>query len=367
MKSVDQLFEALYRRPFYGGSYYDRLHVKTLGQSYDYDLDLLLSIPKKASPTLIRSLIPGHIKLQVQNVSWFETSSVYTKFKKIFLDDHNFLITDKALRWMESVVQKSFNRLLLLPFVTSYLLVGAKEFPIRFSKSGPALTLHVGVGDCTLDVDLVISFVFTKDEWPHDSPNPYSKYLSCGGSSCFNEFFIVAKKPKDVPDYVLPERHWRLSFQEQERQLIANKGRLKPVGRLLKKLKKKQQHDKIASYYIKTVLLFMVEQRSDAFWQQSLSHVFLDALETYTKYIRNKKIPYYWNEEYNLIGHVDHRTLTNFADKLENIIEDIKRNPDEPYTVVDYLLNVWERAQFFVEELVENKPEDEEQSSCTLL
>jgi hypothetical protein len=56
------------------------------------------------------------------------------------------------------------------------------------------------------------------------------------GSSCFNEFFIVAKKPKDVPDYVLPERHWRLSFQEQERQLIANKGRLKPVDRLLKVL-----------------------------------------------------------------------------------------------------------------------------------
>jgi hypothetical protein len=133
MKSVDQLFEALYRRPFYGGSYYDRLHVKTLGQSYDYDLDLLLSIPKKASPTLIRSHIPGHIKLQVQNVSWFETketSSIYPKFKKIFLDDDNFLITDKALRWMESVVQKSFNRLLLLPFVTSYLLVGAKEFPV---------------------------------------------------------------------------------------------------------------------------------------------------------------------------------------------------------------------------------------------
>jgi hypothetical protein len=46
----------------------------------------------------------------------------------------------------------------------------------------------------------------------------------------------VAKNPKDVPDYFLPEQHWRLSFQEQERQLIANKVRLKPVGRLLKVL-----------------------------------------------------------------------------------------------------------------------------------
>jgi hypothetical protein len=49
----------------------------------------------------------------------------------------------------------------------------------------------------------------------------------------------------------------------------------------------------------------MVEQRNDAFWQQSLSRVFLDTLETYSKYIRDKKIPYYWNDEYNLIGHID--------------------------------------------------------------
>jgi hypothetical protein len=93
-----------------------------------------------------------------------------------------------------------------------------------------------------------------------------------------NEFFIVAKKPKNISDheyeYRFLERHWRLSFQEQERKLIADKGRLKPVGRLLKKMKKRQQHDKIASYYIKTVLLFMVEKRNDDFWQQSLSRVF---------------------------------------------------------------------------------------------
>jgi hypothetical protein len=102
-------------------------------------------------------------------------------------------------------------------------------------------------------------------------------------------------------------------------------------------MKKRQQHNQIASYYIKTVLLFMVEQRNDAFWKQSLSIVFLDTLETYTKYIRNKKIPYYWNEEYNLIGHIDPSTLANFADRLEYIINNIKRNPNQPDTVVEYL------------------------------
>lgn len=131
MKSVDKLFEALYRRPFYGGGYYDGLLVKTVNKPYDYDLDLLLSIPKKASPVLRPSDIPGHIRLKVQNVSWFETLPVYAKLKKKFLDDDNYLITHKALEWMESVVQRSFN---LLPWSASgkyyYLEVGFETFPV---------------------------------------------------------------------------------------------------------------------------------------------------------------------------------------------------------------------------------------------
>jgi cyclic GMP-AMP synthase len=361
MISVDPAFASMFRRVFYGGSYYDGLHV---GRAYDYDLDLLLVIPKAANPDLQQSEFPGHIRLQVNDASWLWTSPVYSNFKRTFLDDDNYLITDKALNWMKSIVHKGFN---LLPCTDGrrYLPTEVGDFPIRFSKSGPAVTLHIDV-DCYywIDVDLVVSFVFTEDKWPPGFlPNPYSKFISwLGTTTDLNEFFIVAKQPKDVPNYFYPGRHWRLSFQEQERKLIANKGRLKPVGRLLKKIKKKEQHNKIASYYIKTVLLFMVEQRNDAFWQQPLSHVLLDVLETYTKYIRDKKIPYYWNEEYNLIGHIDDRTLTNFADRLEYIIKDITRNPHKPDTVVKYLWSNRELEEFYREGL--DKPEE---SFCTLL
>jgi hypothetical protein len=238
-------------------------------------------------------------------------------------------------------------------------------FQVYFSESGPAVTLHIDVdGDYRIDVDLIICFVFTEDKWPpRFSPNPYSKIISwMGPTTNLNEFFIVAKKPKDVPDYYLHGRHWRLSFQEQERELIADKGKLMAAGRLLKKMRNKEQHNKIASYYIKTVILFMVKQRSDAFWKQPLSTVLLDVLETYTKYIRDKKIPYYWNKEYNLIGHIDDRTLTNFADRLEYIIKDIKTNRDKPDTVAKYLLNNGELEAFYREGL--DKPE--RQSICTL-
>jgi hypothetical protein len=127
-------------------------------------------------------------------------------------------------------------------------------------------------------------------------------------------------------------------------------------------MKNRQQHDKIASYYIKTVLLFMVDKRNDDFWQKSLSHVFMDALETYTKFIRDKEIPYYWNKDYNLIDHIDDSTLNNFAYRLEHIIKDIKKNQDKPDTVVKYLLNDRELEEFYRKNL--DKPEN--QSSCII-
>jgi cyclic GMP-AMP synthase len=129
MVSVDRVFKSMFRRVFYGGSYFDGLHVS---RNYDYDLDLLLVMPKAASPDLQQSEFPSHIQLQVNDASWLRTSPVYSKFKKTFLDDDNYLITDKALRWMKGIVQKAFNRLPSLGG-RHYLLTNVGEFPVMTS------------------------------------------------------------------------------------------------------------------------------------------------------------------------------------------------------------------------------------------
>jgi hypothetical protein len=129
MVSVDRVFKSMFRRIFYGGSYFDGLHVS---RNYDYDLDLLLVMPKAASPDLQQSEFPSHIQLQVNDASWLRTSPVYSKFKKTFLDDDNYLITDKALRWMKGIVQKAFNRLPSLGG-RHYLLTNVGEFPVMTS------------------------------------------------------------------------------------------------------------------------------------------------------------------------------------------------------------------------------------------
>lgn len=94
-----------------------------------------------------------------------------------------------------------------------------------------------------MDIDLVPCFRF--NTWPNGNykKNPTESKVSYEKEgikqTCFNrdfqsEFFVVPKKPKNSPNLEVAGRYWRLSFQEQERILMDNKGRLKPALRLLK-------------------------------------------------------------------------------------------------------------------------------------
>lgn len=65
MKQQSQLFDLMYNRIFYGGSFYDGLKV---GKPEEYDLDLLLSLPKIANPQMIESDLPGYVHLQLPDI-----------------------------------------------------------------------------------------------------------------------------------------------------------------------------------------------------------------------------------------------------------------------------------------------------------
>ncbi|XP_044252321.1 cyclic GMP-AMP synthase-like [Tribolium madens] len=323
MKTQDPLFEALFRRVFYGGSFYDGLRV---GKPVEFDLDLLLHIPTYAQPTLQESNIPGFVWLKLNNLDgWLRQPEgrVYKDFRKKFLDNCDFLDTGKTLKWMESLVQKTLNK---LPWGNVTNEIGT--FCIKWRKGGPAMTLEIfhSSGGKIMDVDLVACFIFGGDKWPING------YRSNPCPSTKPEFFIVPKKPSQQ---VNPQgRYWRLSFQEQERVLIDNKNRLKPAVKLIKKLKE-TTHPNIASYYIKTVFLHIIAQKDHSFWNKPLNEVFMTTLREYREFIAEGEIPYYWCRNNNLIGHIDAATLFNISNRIGYIIRDIENNP---MTVAKHLL-----------------------------
>lgn len=63
MKAADTLFETMYERKFYGGSYYDGLKVS---KPEEYDLDLVLNLPAIIEPIVEVSNKHGFVHVRIQ-------------------------------------------------------------------------------------------------------------------------------------------------------------------------------------------------------------------------------------------------------------------------------------------------------------
>ncbi|XP_018576659.1 uncharacterized protein LOC108915173 [Anoplophora glabripennis] len=358
MKDKDVLFRSTYERKFYGGSFYDKIKV---GKPEEYDLDLVLNLPAIIDPILKSSDKPGFVNIQITQSEYKRLSSrkEWNKFKKLhaLMDSKNFLSTVKVLQWIERTIHLSLNGLkrendkyyIDVDFGNS----GFIRIYVMISKAHPAFTLKLRNEDETisLDIDLVPCFQFKEDKWPEEGyrKNPFPKIR--------NTFLIVPKKPHGMENCDTLERYWRLSFQEQERDLITGQElkTTKPAIKLLKKLRDKQNHIKIASYYIKTIFLWKLETEEVGFWKQSLSYVLMTMLQTYADMIQNKKVPYYWNDGNNLIGHVKEATLKDIGNTLRNIIVDVETNLDDPFVIAKYLITQEQLDKLRCEVILSNK------------
>lgn len=78
MKEKDELFKLLFRRIFYGGSYYDGLKV---GKPEEYDLDILFFLPKLTKPQLTTGSLPGYLKVQLRDLeAILQQKETYAKY-----------------------------------------------------------------------------------------------------------------------------------------------------------------------------------------------------------------------------------------------------------------------------------------------
>lgn len=337
MKGVSPLFANLFESFLFGGSYYDGLKV---GKPDEFDLDLRLVLPKLVDAKLGISNQPGFVTVTMPGWSKFEASSEFAKLKDLakFKDGDNYLVQDKVLQWMEGVVNMALNKIGKVGNRAEIPINGKKAY-VALKKSGPALTALITYDNIHLDVDLVVVFKMTADQWPPSPFKPLPK--ECGSKK---EFLIVPKPPKT--DVGKKERYWRLSFQEQERVLIMGNNTCKPALRLLKKLRDTQNHTQISSYFIKTVFLHEIDKQDKAFWNSSLSFVFMHMLKTYRDYLASYKIPYYWNKNNNMLQNIHKTTIDNFKNYLTRVIDSVDKKVDEnPYILGEYLATPEEQEQ----------------------
>ncbi|CAG2059307.1 unnamed protein product, partial [Timema podura] len=129
--------------------------------------------------------------------------------------------------------------------------------------------------------------------------------------------WFIVPKPKNSPDF--EDKFWRLAFHEQERELIHGKGNLKPICRLLKKMRDSQGWFPLESYYIKTFLMWEVMEQEPEFWTQRLSFLFLQMIDKLQEKIKEGCIKYFWDTRYNLLEGMTQTQLGNYVGRINKI------------------------------------------------
>lgn len=113
----------------------------------------------------------------------------------------------------------------------------------------------------------------------------------------------------------------------------------------VKKLRDAQGLSAIASYYIKTLFLWKIYRTNDKkYWETKISVLFREMVQELHDAIKNKSIPYFWNEGNNLIDGLKPSLQSLYADKLNAVLKCI--DAEEVERTVLFLLTTEEIKEF---------------------
>ncbi|GBP54079.1 Cyclic GMP-AMP synthase [Eumeta japonica] len=324
MKAVDPYYAQYSSRKQFAGSHFDGLRI---GRPDEFDVDIVIRIPlcheqapqPADSDLVVEPSEPGHVRLRggrQYSALPFRDNWPVNRIAYGWRDDEGYLLRTKFTDWFKSVVARALNE---LPTSCGRptVVVRGQTYYLKTRESGPACTLIVQRNDgFRLDVDLVPALKFSEARWP---PSPDYRDIPLGSRAVD---WMVVPKPVRGAGQLESARTWRVALHPQEKRLIYNHQRLRQIIRLMKKLRDAQQMNEIASYYIKTLFLWESAQRdSPAFWNQNESTIFKVMVQKLYEAVRDRRIPYFWNAENNLIGHVHPQVLRGYEVKLQKLVE----------------------------------------------
>ncbi|KAM3961878.1 cyclic GMP-AMP synthase-like receptor [Aphomia sociella] len=344
MKEVDPYYRRYSSTAQAAGSHYDRLRIK---KPDEFDMDIVIRLPLnnkedrfdpsnsdiKFEPLTHGPFVKLKMGKQFQRLPMRDKDD-WQIHKAIYecMDTENYLLRNKFVDWFKSTVYKALNRLEGYGNYKSVSVDGI-QYVIHTSESGPAITLKINdYNGFKMDVDLVPALVFPEERWPiSDDYRDISTELSMGRYG-----WMVVPKPSKMGD---GNRSWRFALHNQERKLMHGKDNLKQTIRYLKKLRDKLNMDEIASYYIKTLFFWeIIERQSDVmFWRQPPSKLFTIMVDRLYDALYKGNIPYFWNEDYNLIDGAATNILMGYANKLIKL-KQILEVPANYKMVAEYLL-----------------------------
>ncbi|KAF7394997.1 hypothetical protein HZH66_008171 [Vespula vulgaris] len=352
----DTFFKKVFQRKLFGGSFYKGTKI---GVPEEFDIDIIIKLPINYEDIKIsicehKGFINIHSGLNPNNLINPKMDREVLKL----LDNSMYIDQNKFRSWMESIVTITIHN--LPKKGNKYLLkINNTEYMIRVIKSGPAFTFEIEfMNGKKINVDLVPVLEFSKNI-PH--------------MSNLSEFKILKKQnwfaiPKPIT--INKQKHicWRTCFYEQEKEILSKNGQIKQIIRLMKKLRDTKNWNNIASYYIETIALNLL-QKDSLFGKGSCTLSFMKMLRSMHSTLIHQCLPYYWNNDFNLLYKLNLIEIRNISNQLRRIIEHIDRSiENDPYIIAKCILNEEEYNQLYFEL---NKPpsetENNENSICMII
>ncbi|XP_061377793.1 cyclic GMP-AMP synthase-like receptor isoform X1 [Danaus plexippus] len=342
MKAVDKYYERYASNIHFAGSHYDNLRIK---KPDEFDMDIVIGLPvnlhvngvnPEDSDIVIEQRFPAYVQLragtQYQNIIIRDgADAVINRAAHSWLDDRKYILRSKFTDWFKSVGNRALN---LLPRHDNRpsVVVDGRIYTVRTSTSGPAWTIIMEASGFRLDVDLVPAFKLPEARWP------VGKQYRDIPLACRRDYWLVVPKPNKTGDCPNDEhRSWRLALHDQEKQLLHNTYNLRNTIRLIKKFRDEQGMKKIASYYIKTLFFWEILQTDTDFWKKNdVATLFKHMLLKFKMALDNGEIKYFWNGNYNLIGHIHNNILKDYSVKVSNLLGVMK---SDYKSVAKYLLS----------------------------
>ncbi|KAL7732300.1 hypothetical protein ACLKA6_018526 [Drosophila palustris] len=254
LKSVDAHFRAAFDGLGLSGSYLDRVKLRTPDE---FDMHVKLKLPFKVTPVKDTQRA-GFVFLRAEGGE--SHPAVVDGF-----------VNRKSLQdWLRQAFHKIFemyrNRQITGPYYT-----------VRYEQEGYGCA-HTIVAENSsktmyISFDFVPAFEFSYNQWPLPPPSSVSQHVR----QYWNWFAVPQqKKPADDRTFMVCAPHW-------EREMMKGNNNLKNTLRLMKAFRDRHIRDlpHLSSYMLKTVILLQLEKRSEAFWQQDLTTLLIEILQSF--------------------------------------------------------------------------------------
>ncbi|GAB6018395.1 hypothetical protein CHUAL_000111 [Chamberlinius hualienensis] len=300
MREVDPLFNQIYTKTVYIGSFYENLKIK---QADEFDINFELQLPFKE--TQYQAQYSG----QPTGFAKYKLLKKLTKhpvdvilYRQIFADDFH-LSRVKLNNWIQDVIDRAMVH------------GNAKFHQIHqvIRHIPPATTLKICFEKSfQVSVDLVP--VIRLEHIPKSARQTFLQLPIQFRESCL----VPQPAPKHSPE---SELLLRISMPKLEKELSQIDGHFKSLIRLFKAIRDQNGwKSEFPSYLIKTFFMWQIDVVPDNYWtNQSIDQLFLKSCEEFVETLQSGKIANYFFPNLNLLPCVQPEVVDQMIRKFSSM------------------------------------------------